>query len=56
VRAVARAHGGDVQVHSQPGNGSEFELLLPAPSGPPALVPPAPAVVDSGGGKLARKP
>jgi signal transduction histidine kinase len=56
VRAVARAHGGDVQVHSRPGNGSEFELLLPAPSGPPVLVPPAPAVVDSGGGKLARKP
>jgi len=56
VRAVARAHGGDVEVHSTPGYGSEFELLLPAPSGPPALLPPAPAVVDSGGGKLARKP
>ena len=36
VRAVARAHGGDVMVHSEPGQGSEFELLLPAPSGPPA--------------------
>jgi signal transduction histidine kinase len=30
VRAVARAHGGDVTVHSEPGNGSEFELVLPA--------------------------
>ena len=56
VRAVARAHGGDVEVHSVPGHGSEFELLLPAPAGPPALLPQAPAVVDSGGSKLARKP
>jgi signal transduction histidine kinase len=56
VRAVARAHGGEVEVHSTPGHGSEFELLLPAPSGPPTLLPPAPAVADSGGDKLARKP
>jgi signal transduction histidine kinase len=34
VRAVARAHGGDVTVRSTPGQGSEFELLLPvAPAG-----------------------
>jgi len=32
VRAVARAHGGDVTVRSKPGSGSEFELTLPAPS------------------------
>lgn len=31
VRAVAHAHGGSVRVHSAPGDGSEFELLLPAP-------------------------
>jgi signal transduction histidine kinase len=29
VRAVARAHNGDVAVRSIPGQGSEFELLLP---------------------------
>jgi signal transduction histidine kinase len=29
VRAVARAHGGDVAVRSRPGEGSEFELTLP---------------------------
>src|SRR4029077_1881673 len=29
VRAVARAHGGEVRVHSAPGEGSEFELVLP---------------------------
>jgi signal transduction histidine kinase len=31
VRAVARAHGGNVTVSSEPGQGSEFELTLPAP-------------------------
>jgi signal transduction histidine kinase len=29
VRAVARAHGGEVRVRSAPGEGSEFELVLP---------------------------
>jgi len=56
VQAVARAHGGDVLVRSRPGRGSEFELLLPGPSGPLALLPPAPAEVDSINGKLARRP
>ena len=32
VRAVAHAHGGDVRVRSTPGEGSEFELVLPAPA------------------------
>jgi signal transduction histidine kinase len=37
VRAVARAHGGDVAVRSEVGTGSEFELLLPvAGSGGPS--------------------
>jgi signal transduction histidine kinase len=60
VRAVARAHGGDVMVHSEPGQGSEFELLLPAPSGPSATgFSPAggkPAGAEPAGGRLARKP
>jgi signal transduction histidine kinase len=59
VRAVARAHSGDVLVHSSPGQGSEFEVLLPAPPGPLAL-PPAPASAklagaDAAGDRLARK-
>ena len=60
VSAVARAHGGDVLVHSGPGPGSEFELLLPASPGPLALPPgPAPGKVaeaDAADGRLARKP
>jgi signal transduction histidine kinase len=41
VRAVANAHGGDVHVRSAPGEGSEFEVVLPAaaaevPDEPPA--------------------
>jgi signal transduction histidine kinase len=32
VRAVARAHGGDVAVYSSPGEGSKFELTLPQPA------------------------
>jgi len=31
VRAVAQAHGGDVSVRSTLGEGSEFEVTLPAP-------------------------
>jgi signal transduction histidine kinase len=56
VRAVARAHGGEVLVSSRPGQGSEFQLLLPAPPGPSALPAPAAAGVDVAGGRLARKP
>jgi signal transduction histidine kinase len=60
VSAVARAHGGDVLAHSDPGHGSEFELLLPAPSRPPAPGPVVPggklAGLDPAGGRLARKP
>ena len=60
VRAVARAHGGDVLVNSSPGQGSEFQLLLPAPSGPLALpsasAPTKLAGADAANGRLARKP
>jgi signal transduction histidine kinase len=55
VRAVARAHGGDVLVSSRPGQGSEFELILPAPPGPAELPPASSAAADEAG-KLARKP
>jgi signal transduction histidine kinase len=56
VRAVARAHGGEVLVSSRPGQGSEFELLLPGPAGPLALSSTTPAGTDAADGKLARKP
>jgi signal transduction histidine kinase len=56
VRAVARAHGGEVLVSSRPGQGSEFQLRLPAPPGPSAPPPASPAEVDAAGGRLARKP
>jgi signal transduction histidine kinase len=57
VRAVARAHCGDVTVHSTPGRGSEFELTLPEPAsyppelpagpvGPTGSVAPAPVTAD----------
>ena len=56
VRAVARAHGGDVLVRSRPNRGSEFELLLPAPSPPLAPSPAAPAGGQAAADTLARKP
>jgi signal transduction histidine kinase len=37
VSAVARAHGGSVNVRSELGEGSEFELVLPMPDTAPAL-------------------
>ena len=43
VRAVAAAHGGDVHVRSAPGEGSEFELVLPAAAGGKSDEPPAAA-------------
>jgi signal transduction histidine kinase len=34
IDTVARRHGGRVQVHSEPGQGSCFELWLPSPTPP----------------------
>ena len=57
VRAVARAHGGDVLVLSRPGHGSEFDLLLPAPSAPPLVSQGvASAGAEAADDTLARKP
>ena len=39
VRAVARAHGGDVIVRSGPGKGSKFGLTLPQPARDPLELP-----------------
>jgi signal transduction histidine kinase len=36
VRAIAEAHGGSVRVQSKAGQGSTFELRIPARKGPPA--------------------
>jgi two-component system OmpR family sensor kinase len=44
VRAVARAHGGEVRVRSAVGEGSEFEILLPAA---PAALGPGPSSESS---------
>lgn len=58
VRAVARAHGGDVAVRSAPGTGSEFELRLPvidaAPLALPAGPPPGDAVAEEEQGSARR--
>jgi signal transduction histidine kinase len=57
VRAVARGHGGDVQVHSQPGSGTTFELFLPFLSGRggPLAVPPPPVTGARPGRRVPRR-
>ena len=48
VRAVARAHGGEALVRSTPGQGSEFELVLPV-TGPAADIAPAAGMAPAAG-------
>lgn len=48
VRAVARAHGGEVTVRSTLGEGSEFELSLPVPASLAPALPAAPASAGAG--------
>jgi signal transduction histidine kinase len=55
VRAVAKAHGGDAHVRSTPGEGSEFELALPAATGEETAEPTATAYRDWYGA-LQRRP
>lgn len=43
ARHIARAHGGEILVHSEPGKGSTFRLLLPAGPDPAGRAAPAPA-------------
>ncbi|WP_256777738.1 ATP-binding protein [Stenotrophomonas sp. Ste86] len=49
-RELAQAMGGDIQVHTRPGQGSRFEVRLPLPdvAGPPALATPAGAPDGTG--------
>src|SRR5262249_14895957 len=49
VRAVARAHGGDVTGHSSPGEGSKFELTLPQPTYDRLELPARPEAVAQAG-------
>jgi len=60
MRAVARAHGGEVRVRSTLGEGSEFELVLPVrmaaegiPSAPEGVSKARPAL--QGGGPQANR-
>jgi two-component system phosphate regulon sensor histidine kinase PhoR len=43
ARHIARAHGGEILVHSEPGQGSVFRFLLPVPSEPVGRRAPAAA-------------
>ena len=44
VKAIAEAHHGSVRAQSTVGQGSVFEMVLPASTGPPETIPAGPAV------------
>lgn len=46
AKAIAEAHGGDLRVHSTPGKGSVFELILPTRDRP-ALLPRSPSTAPA---------
>jgi len=52
VRAVARAHGGEALVHSTPGHGSEFELVLPVTAPAAGMTAALPGGAGPGGGTV----
>jgi two-component system phosphate regulon sensor histidine kinase PhoR len=41
ARHIARAHGGEILVHSDPGKGTTFRVLLPVPHEPAGRAAPA---------------
>jgi len=50
ARHIARAHGGEILVHSEPGRGSTFRVLLPVPPEPAQRTQPVAAPRPAGAG------